>query len=511
MTSSVKQAKEDLLNLGIELDDRLIERLQKNLGVEKIFQVAHDVSQIIKSKPKAPSQSNQDVVFRYVSPDADSNNNKHVFHSVNPFQKELFQLDSKYSISILRKLEDRSIEIEPQHRPHIERMLDSFQLQYSRSPERFIGRLLGKKWTTAERKDADLIARTILQNRLVTSEDFKAMVKRVYAKAFNNNPSAGEAVLDSFFKVLAEDQQFSPTRNREMVDLWKFITLIKAATEESRRSYDGKTSQLATDVEFWRKSNNVIVPSTAESSTTSKSSSSISTRPQSAPRQSGTHPRRVSVNAKSVAELLGQTDYAHKAQQENGRRIKGCFSSEIARPSSVQAALGCDRPPSPPSPLRDQNWWKKESKIPLPPSDNALDSSKIAYLLGNSQARPSDRGRSAGRVGLREYSDRANTSVGQLLRSDVGSSAVDAVRTSSSFIGSPKRETMASSGQKIGSRQCGVDPSSQHFRENIDYIFDKSVHARAHDRRMKIRSPDQLHWKDKPSVAAALHPENLNY
>ncbi len=57
--TSLHQAKNDLMQLGIELDDELIERLQNNLGIDKIFKVAHDAVHVIKSTTRATA-SNDD-------------------------------------------------------------------------------------------------------------------------------------------------------------------------------------------------------------------------------------------------------------------------------------------------------------------------------------------------------------------------------------------------------------------------------------------------------------------
>lgn len=512
MAGSTKQAKLDLMQLGIELDDRLIERLQNNLGIHKIFEVARDVSHIMKTKPKLPTGAVAEMSFRYVAPEADQENNRSAAQSVNPFQKELFQLDSKTSISILRRLEDRNIDIEPQHRPHIDRMIESFQIQYGRSPERFVSRLLGQKWSMADRKNPDLIARAVLQNRFIGKDEFKGMIKRVYTPDASKHRLVDDNVLDTLFKLLCEEKQFAAAKTRVVVDLWTFLTLIKAATEESRRSYDGKTSQLATDVEFWRKANNVARSEDSRDDMSAKSiglldsSSGNSRRAQSAPRQRGTHPRPPFVNAKSVAELLGQEDYSSVGREDKGRGVKGTFFNELNQVSSVPAALGRIAPPNPPSPLRDHNWWVKESKVPVPPPENMLDSAKVAFLLGQSTGRPETRSVSRSRSSM-HYLQREAVNLGTVAEM-LGGGGEDgrwkrqmADRTPPN---SPikKKNAVAPTGDKIGSRSVPSEAP-----DTVDYYLDRTHAGRLHDKRKKFRSTEQLHWPDKPSVASALHPE----
>lgn len=510
----VRQAKQDLMHLGIELDDRLIERLQKNLKIDKIFHVAHEVSNIIKTNPKLPSGSVQEMTFRYVSPELEQEQSKYISKAVNPFQKELFQLDSKATVSLLRRLEDRNDDIHPQHRPHIDRMVQTFQIQYSRCPEKFVGRLLGQKWTAQEKRNPDLIARSILQHRYVTKDEFKTMIRRVHLDSSTQHFE--EDVLNSLFKALAEEKVFGATKPRIVVDLWSFLTLIKAATDQSRRSFDSKTSQLANAVEFWSKVNNPPSGPRDDHRIVTKEHPAKepvqASRPQSAPRM-----RPKTASSMSVADALGQHDYIQNGFKEKGRRVMGTFASELRNGSDVANALNSKVPSTRPSSPLSHRWVVSECDVPMGPPENMLDSTKVAYLLGQVDANqlkknerdPSvQRRRTTSNYFYNEVMDRASVS------ESLGKGAED-FRASGSELNnnrfvSPikeKKDSPSRTGGKVGLRLT-VEKKEVN---KTDYYFDTTAHSRAHDRRRKLRDTTQLHWNDiksmqqgRPSVASAL-------
>jgi hypothetical protein len=179
--STVLQAKNDLMQLGIELDDELIERLQKNLGIDRIFKVAHDAAHVIKSTTRNKHPVDNDNPFDIYGNSVDHPSEmsyRHVPSSSSPDVvktgggknaaaaalaaknkkkgksdiSQIFTLNQKSSVVLLKQLENRDDAIEPQYRPLIDQMLEYLRLLYLRSPKKFLYRLLNKKMLTAEEK-----------------------------------------------------------------------------------------------------------------------------------------------------------------------------------------------------------------------------------------------------------------------------------------------------------------------------------------------------------------------
>lgn len=171
--TSLHQAKNDLMQLGIELDDELIERLQNNLGIDKIFKVAHDAVHVIKSTTRATASNDDqshpfdvygqrldhptEMSFRHVPSsqpitkigDSNNDNNKKKRkHDIS----SIFTLHQKSTILLLKQLENRDDCIEPQYRPLIDQLLEYLRLLYIRSPKKFLYRLLNKKLLSSEEK-----------------------------------------------------------------------------------------------------------------------------------------------------------------------------------------------------------------------------------------------------------------------------------------------------------------------------------------------------------------------
>lgn len=243
-------AKFDLMSLGIELDEDLIQRLQQNLGIEKIFSVAQKSASLIKQKPPPAHGAPEapDMVYRNVSEGPSKLNN----YTTKAFQREMAK-DTRLSMSILKDLNDSQskIQVEPKLRAGLDRMIENFKILYTRSPEKFVCTLLGRK-VKVNAQSGNEMSRLILKNRYVSEEEFVVMIRRI-------DPNLDLPLIQSLYRLLSTDKSPSSitaaAAGRNQIDLWEFLTLLKTASEESRRSYDCKTSRLANDVEFWRKTN----------------------------------------------------------------------------------------------------------------------------------------------------------------------------------------------------------------------------------------------------------------
>jgi hypothetical protein len=429
-TPAVRQAKEDLLRLGIELDDELITRLQNNLGIDKIFDVAHQAATILAPQPSLDlAVTNQEIAFRHVSHgnakvgfSLDARQPVHA--SLQPFVSDLIAINPKHSIQILKQLDNRADEIEPQYRPQLDQMIQSFRLQYSRAPCRFIGRLLGRKWNSATDKNQEesLITRWILKTRYVTKQDFATMILRVA-------PKANIEVVNTLFTLLREEKQFGNPQKHVIVDLWAFLTLLKTASEESRRSFDAATSKLATDVEFWRNKNAGGVSSlygleqpNHNSNNNNNTGTGGIVQKTGLPlqptieegwrvfenleaanirhiesREKRSHVRKSantvtpssssssSSAAATVATLLGQPQYRHHAEASSGRAVMGRLYQETVNACDIPAAL--NSPPHlqrrPHSANLPHDALQREDALPIPPAQYVHDSRNVAFLLNN--------------------------------------------------------------------------------------------------------------------------------
>jgi hypothetical protein len=261
--STVLQAKNDLMQLGIELDDELIERLQKNLGIDRIFKVAHDAAHVIKSTTRNKHPVDNDNPFDIYGNSVDHPSEmsyRHVPSSSSPDVikaggggknaiaaaaaknkkkgksdiSQIFTLNQKSSVVLLKQLENRDDTIEPQYRPLIDQMLEYLRLLYLRSPKKFLYRLLNKKMLTAEEKkilftkknhtnvnahnildgnasvgttttttadsaaketeELQLIYKWILQSRYFNYQEFEDMMKRILPPStISLNPSSSSS------------------------------------------------------------------------------------------------------------------------------------------------------------------------------------------------------------------------------------------------------------------------------------------------------------------------------
>lgn len=513
-TQNISQAKRDLLQLGIELDDALIERLQKNLKIEKIFQVASKASQIIEQhKPPAPpvissngqivngqiinhvvptssSSAHQhattpEVIYRNVSSAApttgapgNANLNKavpashpHPIYSIlNP--KDFLHHDEKEITVLLQQLENRTVSIvEPQHRPAIDNLIDKYRVMYARCPERFICRLLGQDVpgsrpssptnhqqqtaaatssskpahnhhnnakTTARRsntptktmaetqrltaaKTSEQVLQMVLQKRYLTKSDFHAMLQRITPAHLQNQ----QEVFDTFFLLLCEQKTFTTghhhssaaaitKKKKDVVDLWAFLTLLKVANEESRRSYDGKTSKLASEIEFWKRVNGKTLPMEVNDHKGERSnyidyshdsvSSILQPNGTNVPIDTRKKDGRIQhvfsdpdryyrINNKNVAELLGAENHVHMSKHNLGRHVMGTLNNEIVNACDIATALHSpnrekimiDRRNKASHHTLPHNQLQTEHHLPIPPAQDMLDSRKVAYLLNATQ------------------------------------------------------------------------------------------------------------------------------
>lgn len=563
VTPAIRQAKEDLLRLGIELDDELITRLQNNLGIDKIFKVAHDAATVLAPQPALDiANQNQEIVFRHVSHGNTKvgfslDTKQPVHSSLQPFVSDMIAIDPKHSIQILKQLDNRTDEVEPQYRPLLDHMIQTFRLQYSRAPCRFIGRLLGRKWNSAADKSQEdqLITRWILKTRYVTKQDFQTMILRVA-------PKAKIEVVNTLFALLREEKQFGNPQRQSIVDLWAFLTLLKTASEESRRSFDGNQSKLANDVEFWRRANDRSVlgmdpnnhvdtypeprayhglppqPPISEGwrlfenleadniRHCSSGETSLRRSSKGLAQRAGSGGPQQSRAPSSVAQLLGQNDHRHVAQRTSGRQVTGTLESEVVNTCDVPTAL--NSPPHlqrrRPTATLPHDVFTRESHLPIAPANNMLDSRNVAYLMNNQRYLQQTVHHSRDRTNQQSFNALHrehlldNTSVAQALGRQPHSTAPippspqqqrkESRGSLAAYLApqsNPTSGTTSSDGnqQKPPSATSNTSTSSSRNSNGV-----RPTRAQSAGRGMRLTSAIDLHWEhSRPSVAAALgHP-----
>lgn len=361
----VASAKKDLMALGIELDDNLIERLQNNLGIEKIFRVAQRSAVLLKESKKVTSSAVPEISYRNVAVNDQNRQNL-----TSPFKSSLIHIDEKFTQSLLNDIQSRESNIEPQFRPAIHRIIESFRVQFSRSPERFVCRLLGKKLKTSERGN-EAISRLVLKSRYVTETDFRQMIANV-------DKSITTDLVQALFLLIYEDKQFS-SKTRAVVDVWRFLSLLKTASDESRRSYDQRTSKIATDVEFWKKSNAKFQLATDEMKNSAKNEQLLIETYKKL--NSGARGEKTPNTRISVAQLLGQQD--HNKNNKSPRRAKGNLTDEFTNKCDVAAALHAPPRPHVRSPNKRPISVGEGPPAPPPKATGQVHSShRVAALLG---------------------------------------------------------------------------------------------------------------------------------
>lgn len=397
-TANSTVAKNNLMALGIELDTELIERLQNNLGIEKIFTIASKTAKLIKKKAVIDIGSTQEMNFRHVDESVSIANTKvheKFKNTIKPWQVEVNNNINQQSNShetshanhhnstILRELSHNNFYIEPQYRMIIEKMIDVFRIQYLKAPERFICCLLDKRMNKTDKQNKnDFITRIILQHRYINQDEFQIIIGRIYPKISNNMN-----ILKAFFHMLSEEKQFASTNvTRRIVDLWNFLSLLKTSSSQLRRSYDDKTSRVSNDVEFWNKSNcynsqgNILsVTGTEDMPYFDKGRHGKYSKEQfEKVRGYGQHSKDDQyIDGRfhlTVAELLGQEDRDNERRQAQGRGVKGRFTAELGH---------CDVPSALNSPLKastskkDGNFFRPNTLM-----NESYNKTSVADALG---------------------------------------------------------------------------------------------------------------------------------
>lgn len=202
-----------------------------------------------------------------------------------------------------------------------------------------------------------------MKTRFVLHSTFSEMILRLHKQAAPD-------VIAVLFTLLAEESEINGLTTK-LIDIKAFLMMLKFANDDTRRSFDDKTSKVAHEVEFWNQPQretpngrtNVPHPVGLMTSRGSLYSSKGKlheqyTRSLLGPPSQSKHPRKTSNHLyarerpsgpvptdltnpmrqrHSVAEVMGGTN---RDKEKSGRGVKGTYNNDVMRDNhSVANAL----------------------------------------------------------------------------------------------------------------------------------------------------------------------------
>lgn len=315
--SRAEAARHDLLALGIDLDNDLINRLQQNLGANMTFAATSRAANVVRGRTKHGKVEN--IMYRNVSASPGPQ-----LQLIRTNNNEAIAVDMQHVTAVIQELNNRDSPIEPQVRASILKMLVSLRILYSKNPDKFLRTMHGIISNRVNQPTITFELKELLQ-RYLDEATFAEAVLGMYSDAVddsvsilfsllattdhpvpyiqesstmmrkqNNNSNftgagggGGGAAITSATAVGARSSVngggggFGKAgRKKQYVDVWLFLSLLKAGAEEDRRSYTSKTSNLAHTVEFWNqkragnRKNEEKRPSSSSSSSSGNNASS---------------------------------------------------------------------------------------------------------------------------------------------------------------------------------------------------------------------------------------------
>ena len=216
-----------------------------------------------------------------------------------------------------------------------------------------------------------------MKTRFVLHSAFSEMILRLHKQAAPD-------VIAVLFTLLAEETEINGLLTK-LIDIKAFLLMLKIANDDTRRSFDDKTSQVAHEVEFWNQSrrdapngrtnaphprgmmtsrgslhsskgklhqqySQSILGSSPQSRHPRKTSNHLYSRP----RPSGAVPTDLTNphhHHHTVADIMGST---HREKEKAGRGVKGSYSKDVMRDNhSVASAMNMvEYPPCSTDPRR---------------------------------------------------------------------------------------------------------------------------------------------------------------
>lgn len=232
MTYNTKTVKRNLLALGVDIDESLIERMQRNLKVDASFEAMEKICLLLSKR--LGNKLVEDLIGSLDSSIEFQQTKAHIF-----------QVDKALVNSILRNLSDPESKMEPNVRVTINKMLEYMRLFYRRNRSLFIRRFFGYKKNDLNNQDEHSL---ILKNRYLDENSFTVSIKRVYPVSANNqNASHLFRLFINYNKTLNLNSS-----QVAVADVWLYLSILDS-DDHMRRSYELNTTKTSKDNEFWYK------------------------------------------------------------------------------------------------------------------------------------------------------------------------------------------------------------------------------------------------------------------
>ena len=201
-----------------------------------------------------------------------------------------------------------------------------------------------------------------MKTRFVLHNTFSEMILRLHKQAAPD-------VIAVLFTLLAEETEINGLMTK-VIDIKAFLMMLKIANDDTRRSFDDKTSKVANEVEFWNSSRRETPnghtnapnpqgkhsargrvhsskgklheeysrsilghPPQFDSPRKSKSGLYLRPRPTGKPLDDLSNPRKI---RHSVAELMGCDN---REMDRSGKGVKGAYMNDVMRENKSVASV----------------------------------------------------------------------------------------------------------------------------------------------------------------------------
>lgn len=213
----------------------------------------------------------------------------------------------------------------------------------------------------------------------------------------------------------------------------------------------------------------------------------------------------------SIAKLLGQNEYKHISEEDKGRSAKGTIFNEMVNRCNVATALnsptkavgnsGHARALSAGRAIRPHKTFMQRFEVPVERTDDILDSSKLAYLLGHEDLRKTYQQRAVSPSASSNSSSRRASSANRLNREMINRSDVAGALGRGDTSSHLRTSQDNSLGGYFGRKDVLLNDG-----EPSPYVRNQSVK----NNRMRMTSVSNLYWESNevPSVASALGTNN---
>lgn len=326
----ISPKKDAFMTLGIDIDQKLIDRLE-NLGQGPMFTGLSNVADLLRSRQQDDSAvSSSSIIFRAPSED---NDREDLYGSLGPlvigdesfdFSRSLLSILDlgdrghsgaltehmnvadiiKQSEAILRDLQDvesQTNSTEPQNRPRLKALIRKLNEHYHRRPREFVRLLLGPSSSSrfVGHLDFNDVLQSIMHPHRVPQEEISAL-----------------------FTLIAEWKSFEGYQD-QVVDLCRFLSVLKSSGIQERRSFEKNTSRDGVNTCYWNRKD--VLFQRIESGRSGVSASSTGNR-QAAAAGGKTHVR--AQEFQSAAEALCSESRPSSSPKNGGRGVMGSLYRE---------------------------------------------------------------------------------------------------------------------------------------------------------------------------------------